>query len=372
MASNGGGIAHAIKKTAGLGESFVGIDVGTSSIKIVQLRLVDDIVTLETYGEIETARYADSSYGHTRANESQQGSALQDLLHEVDARSRVCGMAVPLSDTLLNLVDLPKRDPEQMRVIVPAEAKQYIPVPMESVMIDWYALPDPNEDEDVFDTLKPKQKVEAKFQKVMIVAIKKEVAVKLSEVVRESALSPAFYEIEMFSVARSCGHDIDVPTLILDLGASTTKAYIMDEHRLMLGARFIPIGGHAITDAVAKALACDAAAAERAKCESGLSEGSDAADAIKDTLAPLWTYVRQMEDEYGKDGSKKIQNVLLAGGGADMPGLSEFLATKYPGSVSKAEGFRRTKGPMILENTLKEDGPRYTVAAGLALRGIGA
>ena len=363
-------VQKAEKKIAPLDRSFVGVDIGASSTKIVQLAVIDDVVTLETYGEIGTVSPActESAQG-SLVSQVARSAELSDLLHEVNAQSRNCGVAVSLAEAFINTIDLPKRDPEQMRRIIPSEAQKLIPIPVQKVMLDWYTLPEA--EASAFDTLKPHQQTESHFQKVIVVAVNNETAHRLGGIVSESRLSPSFYEIEMFSAARACARAATDSTFILDLGASSTKAYTVNEDWIVCDARLIPVGGTAITGEVMKALSCDLLAAERAKCERGFSAGSEASTAIASALAPIWTYAQQMFDDHTKRGGKPIKHVLLAGGGSYMPDIVDLVSNKLSLPVEVIRSFERTKGPMILEDTLREDGPRFAVAVGLALRGIG-
>jgi type IV pilus assembly protein PilM len=363
-------LVQKIQKRAIAGNSFIGVDIGSSSTKIVQLSLDGDVAKLETYGEIENALYGDTEPGKSATvSPSAHSAELSDLLHEVKAQSRRCAVAIPLSGTLINTVDLPKRDPEQMRLIIPGEAKKYIPVPITDVMLDWYALPEA--ETDAFDTVRAQTPVAPQFQKVMIVAITNETAHGLGDMVKGSELTCEFYEIEMFSTVRACAHTVAASTLILDLGASAIKAYIVNDRWLTLAARSVPSGGQMITQEVMKALSCDFNAAERAKREQGLGSASAARAAITAALSPLWTYVEQMTQEHRSRGGKPIERILLSGGGSYMPGISEMISSTLSIPVEVIRAFDRTKGPMILENTLRDDGPRFAVAVGLALRGIG-
>lgn len=352
-------------------DSFVGVDIGSSSTKIVQLSVKDGVVTLDTYGDINNAPYAESEPGAVRRENTHGTSAgLQDLLHEVKSDARTCGVAVSLAETLFNTVELPKRDPEQMALIVPVEAKQYIPMPIEKVMLDWYAIPDPLDEGSAFDVLRSREHTVAKNQKVMIVAVKKETALVLGNIISDTSLSPEFYEIEMFSVVRSCAHDINAPVLIIDFGAMTTKVYIVNETEIAMAARLIPVGGQALTEVIRQSLSCNFEEAEKVKCESGLVM-SDSAGVIKAVLSPAWTFVQQMLEEYKKGGNKPVAKILLTGGGAYMPGIVDLVSATFSLPVEMADAFKRSRGPIILENVLKEDGPRYAIAMGLALRGIG-
>jgi Tfp pilus assembly PilM family ATPase len=67
---------------------------------------------------------------------------------------------------------------------------------------------------------------------------------------------------------------------------------------------------------------------------------------------------------------KKVENVLVMGGGSYMPEIIPYIQNKLKLPVERLSGFGRTKGPIILEDTFKEDGPLYAVAVGLALRGL--
>jgi len=359
-----------IKAAAPIARSFVGVDIGTSSIKIVQLIMKDNTVMLETYGEISSTAYGGA--GPEKAAAPVLGLLsveLSDLLHEVNAQSRICGVGIPLSETFINVLDLPQRDPEQMRRIVPTEVQKFIPISVDKVMLDWYPVSE--EKASVFDAVLPHKQEEAHFQKVIVVAVNTERAQRLGDVVAGSGLTPAFYEIEMFSAARACTHTVEVPALILDLGASSTKAYIINEHRIVYDARPIPVGGNDITKKIMEALSCDVPTAERTKCEQGVSAGSPASTIIAPALEPIWTYTKQMFADHQTRGGKPIERVFLLGGGSYMPGLAPLIWDKLALPVEVIRAFEHTKGPMIMENTLHEDGPRYATAIGLALRGVG-
>src|SRR4051812_6940568 len=102
------------------GESVLGIDIGSTSIKVVQLKHENKIPRLETYGEIDLSSYKDQS-DSVQLSPQKTTAALLDLLHSIEASARSGAMSVPLSSTLITIVDLPERDPEQMRRIIHGE-----------------------------------------------------------------------------------------------------------------------------------------------------------------------------------------------------------------------------------------------------------
>ena len=349
--------------------SFIGVDVGTSSIKIVQLSVQNDVVILETYGEVSNAPY-DANLPPGKAPDAiTRSDALSDLLHAVDAQSRSCAVGVSLSESFVNVIDAPRRDPEQMRKLIPGEIQKFIPMPVEKVMLDWYPLTE--EKPHVFDVLLPHAQATVEHEKVVVVAVNNDTAYRLETIAGGAQLRPSFFEIEMFGIARACPRAPEAPALIFDLGASATKAYILNEHLIPVGARVIPVGGLQLTQEIMKSQSIDVAASEELKRTAGLGPQSTVAPIIEQALEPLWSYAHGMLQDHAQLGGKKVERVLLCGGGSYMPGIVDMVAAKLALPVDVIHAFDRTKGPMILEYVLKEDGPRYAVALGLALRGIG-
>jgi type IV pilus assembly protein PilM len=269
----------------------------------------------------------------------------------------------------MSVVDLPKRDREQMQKIIPSEARRFIPVPIEEIYLDWYTIPE--EGATAFDVIKAKQQVEAQFQKVMIVGVNKKTAKSFTDAMTFSGFSCEFFEIEIFSAIRASLHEKKEPTLIIDFGASSVKAAIVNQHWVLVSGRLVPVGGATITAEIAKDVSIDFAAAEKLKCEDGLLQNSPVAKSIETSLAPLWTYVGQILEEHAKQNHLPVKHVLLCGGGAYMPGIVEYMQRKLNLPVEVLNGFQKTKGPIILADAITIDGPRYAIAAGLALRGVG-
>src|SRR3989338_8385378 len=114
-----GGVQSTAKKIARslIGGSVLGIDLGSSCIKIVQLRKENGRPVLETYGSLEIGPYGDLAKGEAVNIEPKRlAAALLDLLHEVDANARRGGMSIPLSSTFISIIESPKREPEQKRL----------------------------------------------------------------------------------------------------------------------------------------------------------------------------------------------------------------------------------------------------------------
>src|SRR3989344_1138947 len=124
------------------GDSVIGIDIGSSSIKIVQLRRKKDKAILETYGELALGPYAERAIGQaTMLPVEKLTEAIKDILREANVSTKSGGIAIPLVSSLISVIDLPQVSEKQLRVMVPIEARKYIPVPISEVTLDWQILP---------------------------------------------------------------------------------------------------------------------------------------------------------------------------------------------------------------------------------------
>src|SRR5215813_3708797 len=111
--------------------SFLGVDIGASSIKIVQLRASRGIAVLETYGEIALGPYGNQPIGKSvKLPPEKAAEAIMDLMKEANITARTGGVSIPFSGSLVSVLDLPNVDEDQLKRIVPIEARKYIPVPV--------------------------------------------------------------------------------------------------------------------------------------------------------------------------------------------------------------------------------------------------
>src|SRR3989338_3836552 len=126
----------------GSGEgSFLGVDIGASSAKIVQLRASRGSAILETYGEIALGPYGNQPIGKAvKLQPEKTAEALIDLMKEANVTARSGGLSIPFSSSLISILDLPKVDKEALKRMVPIEARKYIPVPVTEVALDWFVI----------------------------------------------------------------------------------------------------------------------------------------------------------------------------------------------------------------------------------------
>ncbi|MEK7117813.1 MAG: pilus assembly protein PilM, partial [Patescibacteria group bacterium] len=145
-------------------QKALGIDIGSSSIKVVELRKKGNKAILETYGELSLGPYAGVSVGQaTKLSTAKLSLALRDLLKEkeVGITTRNAGLAIPFHASLLSVIEMPYAKDKELTVMVPIEARKYIPVPISDVTLDWSIIPK-------FEVKAQNQEVADEMQKKML------------------------------------------------------------------------------------------------------------------------------------------------------------------------------------------------------------
>lgn len=356
--------------------SVVGIDIGASSIKIVQLRAARGTAVLETYGEIALGPYGGQPIGKTvKLSTEKTAEALTDLMKEANTTSKVGGLSIPFSSSLVSVIDLPKVDAESLKRIVPIEARKYIPVPVSDVALDWFVLPQETQDDSAFDRIQEVAPVRAKGQEVLLVAIHNDILRMYQDMTAQAGIKVEFYEVEIFSAIRATLDHGIAPIVMVDLGASTTKIYIV-ERGIVRFTHIVTAGGVQMTETLARTMNWEFEKAERIKRERGLTELSaysrEENDQIKaallSTLSRVFSEVNRVLLSYGERYNKNVSRVILTGGGASLPGIIESARSSLNAEVELANPFARTEAPAFLESVLREIGPGFAVSIGLALR----
>ena len=176
------------------GNSALGVDIGSSSIKVVQLKKEDGVAVLETYGELSLGPYEGVAIGKATSLPAEKiAEATKDLIRESNVTTTNAGLSIPFASSLLTFIELPGLDTRQLNKMIPIEARKYIPVPISEVMLDWFIVPQP-------DNASAEQKKKAQ---VLLVAIHNDVLNNYNTIVEKSGLKTDFFEIEIFSTIRS-------------------------------------------------------------------------------------------------------------------------------------------------------------------------
>lgn len=342
--------------------SVIGVDVGSSSLKVVQLRRDQGVVVLETYGELALGPYAGADVGQaTNLSAEKIAETLRDLLREANVTSLDAGMSIPFSRSLLKLVNLPYREnPAEQKTVIELEARKYIPVPVSEVQLDWFIVP----------VVGAENAEKPTSVDVLLVAVHNDELSLLNGVVQGAGLSASFYEIEIFSTIRAVVDEPILPVLVLDIGASATKVYVV-EHGVVAFSHNIPEGGQDVTRTIAAANSITIGKAENLKKEhgfGGVKENGYDKDTIELVFSRIFDEARRASTQYETSAQKKIAGLVLTGGGGVTKELAAYAQKFFSVPVRVADPFAKTEAPAFMRPVLEAIGPEFAVAVGLALR----
>lgn len=341
-------------------KSALGVDIGTSSIKVVQLRREKGRVVLETYGAIALGPYAGVEVGRATALPAEKiAEALKDVVREANVTVHDAAFSIPYASSLVSVLTLPASVENQLAQVVPLEARKYIPVPINEVLLDWFVIGGGGQKSN------PSGKLE-----VLMVAIHNDTISKFRTIAQQAGLDVDFFEIEVFSAVRAALDHGIAPVAVVDMGAATTKFYVV-ERGIIHESHIISHGSQDVTLAASRALATTVADAEQKKRKFGMTGelgGESMKQSVELTLSVLFSELSRTVSAYEARTNQPLSELVLTGGGATLRGLLEFAQKSIQTPIRRSDPFGKTQAPAFLETILKEAGPEFSVAVGLALR----
>ncbi len=347
--------------------SVLGIDVGSSSIKVIQIKKKRGRAVLETYGELALGPYAGMEVGRAVSLPPEKiVEAMKDLLRESKTTTTQCGAALPLSSSLITFVSVPPVPDKQLADLVALEARKYIPVPLNEVFLDFSVIPK----EESYESDEEQAKAEKAGRDVLVVAIHNEYLNEFQSIMTSSGLQPSFYEIEIFSSIRAVLDQGVGTAMILDMGARSTKLYII-ERGVLRASHIINKGSQDITLALSKALSISVADAENMKRTKGLKGGpeyKELTEIITVNLDYIFYEANATLLNYQKKYQKNISKVILTGGGVLLKGFTDLAKISFQADVTYADPFGKLETPAFLAEEFATAGPEFAVAIGAVLR----
>jgi type IV pilus assembly protein PilM len=347
--------------------SVLGVDIGSSAVKIVQIKKKRGRAVLETYGELALGPYAGTEIGRAVALQNDKTiEAIKDILRESKTTTVSCGTALPLASSLITFITVPPVPDKQMSDVVALEARKYIPVPLNEVLLDWSVIPK----EESYVTDEDASKTEKQGSDVLVVAIHNEYINNYQSIMTGSGLAPSFYEIEIFSTIRAVLDQGLATNMIIDFGARATKLYIV-ERGILRTAHIINKGSQDITLALSKAMSISVSEAESMKRLYGLKGGpeyKELTEIITVNLDYIFYEANATLLNYQKKFAKNINKVILTGGGVLLKGFTDLAKISFQTEVVYADPFGKLETPAFLADEFAQVGPEFAVAIGTALR----
>lgn len=338
-------------------QKVVGVDIGSSSIKVVEVQERDKILTLTTYGEIQLGPYADKAVGESVDLEvKKEQQALVDVIRESAVKAKNAVFAMPLSSSFVTAIDFNAGPTEDLSSRVRVEARKYIPVPIAEVSLDWAEI-------------EANSREGSDQRSILVAAIQNEALNRFQILMQFAGLNQPPTEIECFSALRSVYNKDDRDIALIDIGAISTKLYIARDGVLQRIHR-LRAGGTVATKRIASALDLDFEAAEILKrnIDKQDRQFADVKRAYNSCFDRAFQEFRQVIKEYEEKLGTEIGVVYLSGGGSIFPTSRMLVEETLRKDVVIVNPFNKVAYPAFMEDLITEIGPSFNVALGGALR----
>ena len=348
----------------------LGIDIGTSSIRIVELSGSKEKQKLENYGEISAFAIFDKPFRSFGKNTlllstNDVARAILAVIDEAKIKTKRAVFSIPDFSTFFTNIELPPMTTEELPQAVEAEARQYVPLPLSEITLDW----------QIIGGSMPGQK-ESKF-KILLVAVPNEVINQCQEIAKITGLELVALEAEVFGLARSLVKGEKETIILIDIGAQSTTCSIVD-NGFLKRSYSLDVSANELTAVLSRSLNIDYKKAEELKEKYGLESVDISAleprKNAREILLPLidliMSEIKKISLSFCQAEGKNTQKIILTGGSAFIPGLKKYFEENFEKEIEIANPFLNLFYPPILEKKLRGMGPSYSIATGMALRGL--
>lgn len=348
-------------------KSQLGVDIGSSNIKIVQLRAKDDRFIMETYGLVNVS-YQITGTKDSAVTITQTADLLKKLMNKAGVTTNHVVASLPNSAVFTSVIEMPKIPESELKTAIEFEAKKYVPLPLEEVALSWSVIEDKRTRITKDTNLGSFKSGESKT-KILLTAVPTAVIDSYVKLFQMAGLTPQALEIEALSLIRSLVAEDANTTLVIDIGAKSTSINLVDGGYLRL-SKNLNVGGDTVTSSIAQSLSVNFARAEQFKKDFGLSSN---AQQIPQVMRPILDIIKNEAQQLislFESRGERIDRILLSGGGSKLPNLKEYFSVLGK-PVVLAQPWSRVVYPPNLKPIVEPLGLNLAVAVGLAMRHAG-
>lgn len=346
----------------GASEEVIGIDIGTKSIKLVQLKLVKGHYHLVNVGIGQLP--PEAIVDHAIMDSSAVVQCIRNLVESQSVAIKNVATSVSGHSVIIRNIFLPMMTTEEVEASIEWEAEQYIPFEISDVNLDFQIIgPDPKDPSQV---------------KVLLVAAKKDFIDEYLSAFNECGLNPVVMDIDCFALENAYQanyqQDDDIVGLI-DIGANNMTINILQDGTSVF-TRDIQVGGNMFNEEIQKRLGLNSEEAELVKLGGSLDEIQPQVldEIISEAMDHLSQEVQRSLDFFAATSSdKKVERVFLSGGVVKTPGLIGKLQNKLGTPVEIMNPLRNVfiDSNKFDAEYIESISPFLAIGVGLAMRRLG-
>ncbi len=372
-------------------DAYLGIDIGSGGMKVVELHKTKGRPQLWTYGMLNESldiHIGQQDDAQTPAADKekpfvsekkqkkkknapvvfddprvdQYADYLKALLKESKTTTTHATASLPVSYVFHTVLTLPEMEEKEMESVIQAQVAKVVSKPIEQMQIVHQPVP-----------ISKEEKEKQKYQKVLVTAAPKSLIQFYTAIFQKAGLQLEELETEAFALERSLVGKDTATSMIVDIGSERTNFFIIDQG-LPMTHRSISMGGKDVSAILAQRLGVDPQDVEQIKRDmSQLGAGDIPVDAFHNLIDPIIQEIRYGFDLYlhqtGNEG-KRSEKIILTGGTSHFPPIAKQLSNAFDMRVFVGDPWGRVVYQQGLKPVLDDIGPRMAVSIGLAMRNI--
>ncbi|MBI4378857.1 MAG: type IV pilus assembly protein PilM [Nitrospinae bacterium] len=350
----------------------IGLDIGTSSIKLVRLKKGKKGFELLNCGIMPLP--PETIVEGTIEKPEVVTNVIKNLL-KIE-KIKVCDVVTAVSgqSVVIKKINVPKMTEDELAESIRVEAEQYIPFDIDDVNLDFQIIKETTsekkeEGEEVTKTAN---------MDVLLVAVRRDLIAERNKPVIDAGLKPLIVDLDVFAMENEYEHNYGFPQsevlALVNMGATFTNVNILVDGVTEF-TRDISSSGNRITHELQKNFNMDYDAAEKLKMGVGLNGVSekDVANTIVSVLGEISHEINKMFHDFIKSTEKNINRVILSGGCARISGIEKILTENFDIPTEKINPFEKIKvNPKIFDpEYIQEMAPVFAIGVGLAIRRLG-
>lgn len=334
---------------------FFGLDLGTTQVRVVELRGSGPVKQLVRYG------YApiDSKVALSDAAVDQQKLAqvIRDLLSQAHITTKNVAVGVPSSRVFTTVVDIDHLSPNELAQTIRYQADSLIPTPLAESKLDWAVLGD-----------SPKDKTKSE---VLLTSVPNNFIEHRLDMLESIGLNVIAFEPDNLALSRALtATDATAPQMVLDLGYKSTDIVVMMNGAPRL-TRAIPTGSEALIKAATGALGVDDKQAEQFIYKFGLGKDKLEGQVYQAIIGTVEVIIGEIEKSikfFNTRYNQNLDRIIVTGGASTLPEFPLHLANKFGVNVEIGNAWRNISYSQDRQNELLAISNNFGVAAGLAER----
>ena len=341
--------------------SVLGIDVSSSACKVLELSRVDEHCRVERYAVEPLPQ--NSVVEHAITEVEQVAQAVERAVKRSGSRCKHAAVAVAGAHVITKTIKMPANLSENdLQTQIEMEADHYIPYPLDEVNMDYQVIGATEDNPEEME--------------ILMAACRKEIVDDYVAVIQAHGLTPAVVDIETYAMENAYsliaqhmpGGGMEKTVAILDVGATTTNINVIHNNRSVY-SRDHTFGGRQLTEEIQRRYGLSYEEAGLAKKQGGLPDNYQT-DVLRPFMeAMCQEAMRALQFFYSSSPFNNVDQVLLAGGCAQIPGIDEMVAARIGVPAMVANPFASMSlASRIKPEMLANDAPSLMISCGLALR----